>query len=140
MSVAEKRAAVLSVANGSITARCKAIDLCRSSFYYQPKGESELNLHLMRVMDEEFLRHPFHGVIGMRDFLRLEGYWVNEKRIRRLMRLMGLEAVAPKPNLSKPAPGHKIYPYLLRNVPIEAPDHVWSTDTPTYPCPRALCT
>jgi putative transposase len=139
MSVAEKRAAVLAEGQGSIVARCKAIDLCRSSFYFQPKGESELNLHLMRLMDEEFMKHPFHGVIGMRDFLRLEkDFWVNEKRVRRLLRLMGLEAVAPKPNLSKPAPGHKIYPYLLRNVPIDGPDHVWSTDITYIPMPKGF--
>ena len=90
---------------------------------------SALNLELKRLTDQEFTEHYFHGVIGMRDFLRLQkGYWVNEKRVRRLMRIMGLEAVAPKPNLSKPGKGHKIYPYLLRGVPIDGPDHVWSTD------------
>jgi putative transposase len=80
-------------------------------------------------MDLEFTQHCFHGVIGMRDVLRLHhGYWVNEKRIRRLMHIMGLEAVAPKPDLSKPGKGHKIYPYLLRGVAIDGPDHMWSTD------------
>ena len=129
MSVAQKRHAIATVQEGSIMERCQALDLARSSFYYQPKGESALNLELMRLMDEEYTKHCFHGVIGMRDFLRLEkGYWVNEKRVRRLLRLMGLEAVAPKPDLSKPANGHRVYPYLLRGVQIEAPGHVWSTD------------
>ncbi|MBK6893295.1 MAG: IS3 family transposase [Flavobacteriales bacterium] len=129
MSVAQKRHAIATVQEGSIMERCRALDLARSSFYYQPKGESALNLELMRLMDEEYTKHCFHGVIGMRDFLRLEkGYWVNEKRVRRLLRLMGLEAVAPKPDLSKPANGHRVYPYLLRGVQIEAPGHVWSTD------------
>lgn len=129
MSVERKRLAIAATQQGSIVERCRALDLARSSYYYQPQGESALNLELMRLMDEEFTKHCFHGVLGMRDFLRLEkDYWVNEKRVRRLLRLMGLEAVAPKPNLSKPANGHKIYPYLLRGVPIEGPGHVWSTD------------
>ena len=101
-----KRSAIAAAQEGSVLARCRALDLSTSSYYYQPKGESALNLELMRLMDEEFTAHCFHGVLGMRDFLRLEkGYWVNEKRVRRLMRIMGLEAVAPKPNLSKPAKG-----------------------------------
>lgn len=129
MSVAEKRLAIAAAQEGSVLARCRALDLARSSYYYESKGESALNLELMRLMDLEFTQHCFHGVIGMRDFLRLQhGYWVNEKRIRRLMHMMGLEAVAPKPDLSKPGKGHKIYPYLLRGVAIDGPDHVWSTD------------
>jgi putative transposase len=134
MSTAQKRSAIKGEQQGSVLARCRALDLSRSSYYYQPKGESELNMELMRLMDREFTAHSFHGVVGMRDFLRLQhGYWVNEKRIRRLMRLMGLEAVAPKPDLSKPAPGHKVYPYLLRGVRIESPDHAWSTDITYIP-------
>ena len=129
MSVVEKRLAIAATQEGSVLARCHALDLARSSYYYEPKGESALNLVLMRLMDLEFTKHCFHGVIGMRDYLRLHhGYWVNEKRIRRLMHIMGLEAVAPKPDLSKPGKGHKIYPYLLRGVAIEGPNHVWSTD------------
>lgn len=134
-----KRIAIAAAQEGSVLARCRALDLSPSSYYYQPKGESALNLELMRLMDEEFTAHCFHGVIGMRDFLRLEkGYWVNEKRVRRLMRMMGLEAVAPKPNLSKPAKGHKIYPYLLRGVTIDGPDHVWSTDITYIPMAKGF--
>jgi putative transposase len=138
MTVAKKREAVASHDQGSIVARCQAIGLARSSFYYEPKGESELNLELMRLMDQEFTNHCFHGVIGMRDFLRLEDYWVNEKRVRRLMRLMGLEAVAPKPGLSKPALGHKVYPYLLRGLEITGPNHVWSTDITYIAMPKGF--
>lgn len=138
MSVTHKRQAVAGHDQGSITARCRAIDLARSSFYYQPKGESGLNLELMRLMDQEFTTHCFHGVLGMRDFLRQQGYWVNEKRVRRLMRLMGLEAVAPKPGLSNPAPGHKVFPYLLRGVEITGPDHVWSTDITYIAMPKGF--
>ena len=129
MSVAHKRLVIAGEQQGSVLARCRALDLSRSSYYYQPTGETGLNLELMRLMDLEFTEHCFQGVLGMRNFLRLEkGYWVNEKRVRRLLRLMGLEAVAPKPDLSKPAKGHKIHPYLLRGVTIDGPDHVWSTD------------
>jgi putative transposase len=139
MSVPMKRSAIAAAQEGSVLARCRALELSPSSYYYQPKGESALNLELMRLMDEEFTAHCFHGVLGMRDFLRLEkGYWVNEKRVRRLMRIMGLEAVAPKPNLSKPAKGHKIYPYLLRGVTIDGPDHVWSTDITYIPMAKGF--
>jgi putative transposase len=139
MSVAQKRAVIAAEQQGSVLARCRTLELPRSSYYYTPKGESALNLELMRLMDLEFTEHCFHGVIGMRDFLRLEkSYWVNEKRVRRLMRIMGLEAVAPKPYLSKPAPGHKVYPYLLRGVVIDGPDHVWSTDITYVPMPRGF--
>ncbi|HQW87322.1 MAG TPA: IS3 family transposase [Flavobacteriales bacterium] len=133
MSTAQKRSAIRTAGEGSVLARCRALDLSRSSYYYQPKGESELNLELMRAMDQEFTLRSFHGVIGMRDFLRLEGYWVNEKRVRRLMRIMGLEAVAPKPDLSRPGKGHKTWPYRLRGLSVEGPDHVWSTDITYIP-------
>ncbi len=138
MTVANKRLAVAGHGQGSIVSRCQAIGLARSSFYYEPSGESALNLELMRLMDQEFTEHCFHGVIGMRDVLRLHGYWVNEKRVRRLMRLMGLEAVAPKPNLSKTASGHKVFPYLLRGLEIIGSNHVWSTDITYIAMPKGF--
>lgn len=104
------------------------MELARSSYYYRPCGESALNLHLMRLLDEECTRHRCKGVLGMRDYLRLQGYAVNEKRVRRLLRLMGLEAVYPKPRLSTPGQGVTRYPYLLRERVITAPNEVWSTD------------
>lgn len=82
----------------------------------------------MRLIDEEYTRHPFYGYRRLTAWLRREGYEVNFKRIRRLMRLMGIEAVYQKPNLSKASPGHKKYPYLLKNMVIKHPDQVWSTD------------
>jgi putative transposase len=82
----------------------------------------------MRLIDEEYTRHPFYGIERMTAVLRRQGHQVNPKRIRRLMRLMGLEALYPKPNLSKPVIGHKIYPYLLKGVRIDRADQVWSTD------------
>jgi putative transposase len=82
----------------------------------------------MRLIDEEYTKHPFYGVERMTAFLNLQSHTVNSKRIRRLMRIMGLEAIYPKPNLSKALQEHKVYPYLLRNVTIDHPDQVWSTD------------
>jgi len=102
--------------------------LARSSFYYDPCGESRMNLRLMRLIDEQYTARPFYGVRRMTAWLRSRGDEVNHKRVGRLMRLMGLEAIYPKPRLSQPAPGHRIYPYLLRGIQIARPDQVWSTD------------
>ena len=99
----------------SIGKQCKLLSISRSSFYYQQKGETALNLMLMRKIDEQFLETPFFGVRQMTWHLQNEGHKINEKRIRRLMRLMGLMPIYQKPNTSKPAKGHKIYPYLLRD-------------------------
>jgi putative transposase len=92
------------------------LSISRSSFYYTPKGETEQNLDLMRQIDEQFLETPFFGVRQMTWHLRNDGHLVNEKRIRRLMRLMGLMPIYQKPNTSRPAKGHKIYPYLLKGL------------------------
>lgn len=102
--------------------------LARSSYYYQAREEDRANVRLMRLIDEEFTRHPFYGSRRMTAWLRRQGEVVNRKRVRRLMRLMGLEALYPKPALSQAHPEHRIYPYLLRNVQIVRPNQVWSTD------------
>jgi len=91
-------------------------------------GETEENLQLMRLIDEEYTRHPFYGRRQMTYYLRRQGHWVNGKRVRRLMRLMGLKSVAPTPNTSQPAPAHKVYPYLLRGLDIRRANQVWCTD------------
>ena len=91
-------------------------------------GESAENLRLMRKIDEQYTRTPFYGVRRLTDWLRKLGYGVNPKRVRRLMRQMGLEAIYPKPRLSDPAPGHRIYPYRLRGLQIVRPNQVWATD------------
>ena len=98
--------------------QCQLTGLSRSGLYYEPQGENALNLKLMRLLDEQYTRTPFYGVLKMTDVLNKQGYAVNPKRVRRLLRQMGLEAIYQKPNLSKPAPGHRIYPYLLRHVVI----------------------
>ncbi len=102
--------------------------IARASVYYQPAGESAVNLDLMRRIDEQYLRTPFYGVPKMTDWLRKHGDPVNPKRVRRLMRQMGLEAIYPKRRLSEPGPGHRIYPYRLRNLEIVRPDQVWASD------------
>ncbi len=98
----------------SIQRQCELIGLSRSSYYYRLQGESPENLMLMRKIDEEFTRHPFYGVERMTAYLGRQGDKVNPKRVRRLMRLMGLEAIYPKPRLSQAQPEHRVYPYLLR--------------------------
>ena len=131
MSVAEKVACIEEKdPKLSISRQCELLRLPRSS-YYRPRVacfESAENLDIMRWIDEEFLRHPFYGSRKMRDYLNRKGFSVNRKRIQRLMRLMGLESVAPKPNTSKRRKEHKIYPYLLKKMSITAPDQVWCSD------------
>ncbi|MBI5236766.1 MAG: IS3 family transposase, partial [Deltaproteobacteria bacterium] len=111
-----------------VSRQCRLLRLSRAAYYYRSKTQDRLNATLMSLLDEQYTRTPFYGVPRMTAWLKRQGYKVNRKRIRRLMRLMGLEAVYPKPWLTKPAKDHKKYPYLLRDVVIERPDHVWSTD------------
>lgn len=108
--------------------QCQLLGLNRAGLYYQEVEESQENLHLMRLLDEQYTRYPFYGVLKMTQWLRTQHYQVNEKRVRRLLRKMGLMAVYPKPNLSRVAAGHKVYPYLLRGLRIERVNQVWSTD------------
>lgn len=112
----------------SISRQCELLGLRRSSFYYRSERDDRYNEYLMRVIDEQYTRTPFFGVPKMTAWLCRQGHWVNVKRIRRLMRLMGLEAVYPKPRLSKHCPEHKKYPYLLKGLKIDHPDHVWCSD------------
>lgn len=112
----------------SLRGQCGLLGLNRSGLYYQPTGESEENLSLMRLLDEQYTRTPFYGVLRMVAYLATLGHEVNVKRVRRLLRTMGLEAVYQKPNTSQPNSEHKIYPYLLRGLPINRCDQVWSTD------------
>ena len=112
----------------SLRRQCKLLGLARASLYYEPRAESAENLWLMRLLDEQYTRTPFYGVEKMTAWLRAQGQQVNPKRVRRLLRLLGLEAIYPKPRLSLAAAGQQIYPYLLRGVPILHVNQVWSTD------------
>jgi putative transposase len=112
----------------SVSRQCDLLGLARSTLYYEPVEVDPEDLALMRLLDEQYTRTPFYGVRRMTWWLGDEGYGVNPKRVRRLMRTMGLEAVYPKPRLSQSAPGHRIYPYLLRGMTIGRPNQVWSTD------------
>ncbi len=108
--------------------QCELLGLSRSAYYYRARPVDALNAILMRLIDEQYTKTPFYGVPKMTEWLRRQGFRVNPKRVRRLMRLMGLEAVYPKPWTSKPAKDHKKYPYLLRDAVIDRPDQVWGTD------------
>ncbi len=117
----------------SIRRQCELLGLSRSTLYYEPAGETEENLRLMRLIDEEYTAHPFYGSRRMTAWLRRQGEAVNRKRVQRLMGRMGLEAIYPKPRLSGAGPGHRKYPYLLRDVVVERPDQVWSADITYIP-------
>jgi len=112
----------------SIARQCQLVSISRSGFYYQPSGESELNLTLMRLIDEQHMRTPYYGARQMARHLRREGYVVGRKRIRRLMQKMGLCVVYQRPRTTVPALDHEVYPYLLRDLVIDRPNQVWCTD------------
>jgi putative transposase len=113
----------------SISRQCELLQLPRSSYYSRSSlAKGPANLDLMSLIDEEFLRHSFYGSRKMTAYLNRKGIAVNRKRIQRLMRLMGLETVAPKPNTSRQRKGHKVYPYLLKKMSITEPDQVWCSD------------
>lgn len=122
----------------SVAEQCRLLSISRSSFYYEPKGETVLNLALMRLIDRQFLETPFYGVRQMTWHLRAEGHRVNEKRIRRLMRLMGLMPIYQRPKTSIKAKGHKIWPYLLKGRRIDRPNHVWCSDVTYIPMRRGF--
>jgi putative transposase len=117
----------------SVRRQCELLGLNRASWYFQPAGQTPQNLLLMRLIDEEYLRHPFYGSRQMTTWLIQQGHLVNRKRVQRLMRQMGLEAIYPKPRLSARGKEARIYPYLLRNVKILRPNQVWSSDITYVP-------
>jgi putative transposase len=112
----------------SIARQCDLVGLPRSTYYYQAQGESEENLTLMRLLDKQYTDTPYDGVRRMTAWLRSQGYHVNHKRVARLLHTMGIEAIYPTPHLSQGHPTHRVYPYVLRGVPITRVNHVWSTD------------
>ena len=117
----------------SIGRQCGLLGLNRPTYYYQPNRESEEDLQLMRLIDEQYLKTPFYGSRRMRAALERQKVYVNRKRVQRLMRRMGIKAVSPGPQTSRPCPGHKIFPYLLRGLPIVRPDQVWAADITYIP-------
>ena len=119
-----------------LTKQTAALGVARSSVYYKPRPVSIEDLKLMRRLDELHLDHPFAGARMLRDFLDREGIKVGRRHVSTLMKRMGIEAIYRRPNTSKPAPDHKIYPYLLRGVKIERANQVWATDI-SYSAPRA---
>lgn len=122
----------------SIRRQCQLLGLNRATYYYTPAQESSENLALMRLIDAQYLQTPFYGYPRMTAYLRQQGYAVNPKRIARLMQLMGLQALLPKPRTTLAALGHKVYPYLLRGLTIERPNQVWSTDITYVPLRHGL--
>ena len=117
----------------SVVRQCELLELPRSTYYHQPKPPKKGDLALMRLIDETYLAFPFFGSRQMTRWLQREGHEVNRKRVRRLMRLMGLMAIYRRPSLSKKAPAHRIYPYLLRELEVERANQVWATDITYIP-------
>lgn len=123
----------------SVRRQCELLGIARSSYYYQPQPEcSEQDIELMRLLDKEYTLHPFYGSRRMCAYLSGLGQAVNRKRVQRLMRLMGVAAIYPKPRLSQPAEGHRIYPYLLGNYRVSRPNEVWSADITYIPMHRGF--
>ena len=122
----------------SVTRQCVLLGLARSTAYYEPAWESEENLWLMRRIDEQYLRTPFYGSRRMTVWLQSTGQRVNRKRVQRLMQVMGIEALYPKRRTTVRGDGHKIYPYLLRDLAITRPDQVWSADITYVPLRRGF--
>lgn len=119
----------------SIVRQCALLNIARSTLYFGAKGESSENLCLMRVIDEQFLTTPWYGSRQMARHLRRHGHQVGRKRVRRLMLKMGLQPIYQAPRTSRPHPEHRIYPYLLGDLLIERPNHVWCTDIERHEAP-----
>ena len=115
-----------------IIRQCALLSISRSAYYGPGRGESPLNLALMRLIDEPFLETPWYGSRQMARHLRRQGYAVGRKRVRRLMAKMGLAAVYQRPKTTVPHPEHKVWPYLLRNLVIDRPNQVWCGDPPHH--------
>jgi len=112
----------------SITRQCTLLGLSRAAYYSAPQRGNTADRQLMRLLDEEYIRHPFFGARRLRDWLHTQGHPVGRHRVRRLMREMGIAAIAPKPRLSLPDHDHRVFPYLLRSLVIEHPNQVWCSD------------
>ena len=122
----------------SVVRQCRLLDISRSGLYYQPAGISEEDLTLMKLIDRQYLATPFYGARKIAAWLKKQEYGVNRKRVRRLMRTMGLKAIYRCPRTSTPAAGHKIYPYLLSGIEITRPNQVWAADITYIPMARGF--
>lgn len=122
----------------SLVRQSRLLGVSRSALYYQPAGPSAYELELMALMDRQYLKTPFYGSRRMKAWLEAEGHVVNRKRVARLMRLMGLEAIYQRPKTSQPAPGHQIFPYLLRGVAVARTNQVWAVDITYIPMRRGF--
>jgi putative transposase len=122
----------------SISRQCRLLGIHRSSFYHRPQPIKPEDLELMRLIDGQYLKTPAWGSCSIRNPLRRLGYRINRKHVQRLMRLMGLEAIYPRPKTSRPHPEHKVYPYLLRGLTIDRPNQVWTTDITYIPMERGF--
>ena len=134
----QSKASVSSDSPLSVRKQCELLDINRSSVYYKPLGESEENLEIMRIMDAHYMEHPAEGVLRVQDHLLTLCYVVNVKRVRRLLRLMGVMALFPKRNLSKLGLAKHIKPYLLRGLKIERPNQVWQIDITYLPMAKGF--
>ncbi len=139
MSRGERKAMITRDHPGlGLSRQCRLVSISRSSFYHEPKGESLESLALMRRIDALFLKYPFYGSRQMARQLRREAVHVGRHRVRRLMRLMGLEAIYQAPRTSAPHPAHRVYPYLLKGMAIERPNRVWCADITYIPVQRGF--
>ena len=122
----------------SVVRQCRLLDISRSGVYYKPIGISEGDLTIMKLIDRQYLVTPFYGARRMAAWLKKQGYGVNRKRVRRLMRIMELKAIYRHPRTSAPAPGHKVYPYLLSGMEVTRPNQVWAADITYIPMTRGF--
>ena len=122
----------------SLRRQCQLFGISRSSAYYKPQPVKAEDLEIMRIIDEQYLKTPTYGSRTMRNHLRRLGYKINRKRVQRLMRKMGIEAIYPRPKTSKAHPEHRIYPYLLKGVEINEPNMVWAADITYIPMRRGF--
>ena len=122
----------------STVRQCALLSISRSSVYYRPRGHSQKDLAMMKLIDQQYLSTPFYGSRRMRVWLGRQGHSANRKRVRRLMRTMGLQAIYRRPRTSRPAPGHKVFPYLLGDIEITRPNQVWAADITYIPMARGF--
>lgn len=137
-TVDEKRGMITRESQLSIRQQCKLLTISRSGLYYTPSPESGENLEIMRLMDEQYLRTPFYGLPRIHQWLKEKGYVINEKRVKRLMDVVGWQTLFPKKNTSRRNKLHPVYPYLLRGLAIERPNQVWAIDITYIPMKRGF--